>query len=81
MVKAPGERRGPTMNDIQKTDIVERLIDQWRHPASSDLREEAAKEINDLRRTCRAMARDLLRLKDGPSQPAAPSLTDDAAAA
>jgi hypothetical protein len=62
------------MSSIRQTDIVERLIDHWKDLVSSDLREEAAKEINDLRRACRAMARDIMRLKDSaqssqPSQP------------
>jgi hypothetical protein len=68
------------MSSIRETDIVERLIDQWRDPASSDLREEAAKEINDLRRACRAMARDIMRLKD-PAQASYPSLPGESAAA
>jgi hypothetical protein len=68
------------MSSNRETDIVERLIDHWNHPASSDLREEAAKEINDLRRACRAMARDMLRLKD-PAQARRPALSGEPVAA
>ena len=59
------------MSSIRESDIVERLTDYWKHPASNDLREEAAKEINDLRRACRAMARDIMRRRD-PAQASQP---------
>jgi hypothetical protein len=68
------------MSSDRETDIVERLIDYWNAPASRDLRQEAANEINDLRRACRAMARDILRLKDS-AKASTPSLPGDAAAA
>jgi hypothetical protein len=68
------------MSSIRETDIVERLIDDCKHPASSDLREEAAKEIDNLRRACRAMARDIMRLRD-PAQASQSSLPGESAAA
>jgi hypothetical protein len=68
------------MSSDREMDIIERLIDHWKDPASSDLRHEAAKEINDLRRACRAMARDILRLKNS-AQTSRPPLPDETAAA
>jgi hypothetical protein len=60
------------MTDDREMDIVDRLTDHWKHPASNDLREDAAKEITELRRACRAMAREIQRRKDDPV--AAPGL-------
>jgi hypothetical protein len=64
------------MSSDRETDFVERLADQWKHPESTNLRDEAAKEIIDLRRACRAMAREILRLKD-PAQTSLPQWLRD----
>ena len=70
------------MNGDRPTDIVERLIQHGTGAVSRELRLAAVKEISELRRACRAMARDILRLKGEPSaQPSGSSPMDEAAAA
>ena len=70
------------MNGDRPTDIVERLIQHATGAVSSELRLAAVKEISDLRRACRAMARDIQRLKgDSCAQPSDSALMDKAAAA
>ncbi len=68
------------MHGDRPTDIVQRLNETG--AVSSELRLAAVKEISELRRACRAMARDILRLKGEPyARPSGCSPTDEAAAA
>jgi hypothetical protein len=68
------------MHGDRPTDIVQRLNETG--AVSSELRLAAVKEISELRRACRATARDILSLKGEPyARPSGCSRTDEAAAA